>query len=52
VDVKIDVWRGLRSSRIFPESAWIEKMYIAHDLALINAARNDRTSAKQLDLGP
>ena len=35
--VKIDVWRGLRSGRIFQESEWIEKMYIAHDLTAISS---------------
>lgn len=41
-DVKIDIWRGLRSGRIFPESGWTEKMYIAHDLDAISRARTDR----------
>ena len=41
-DVKIDTWRGLRWGRIFPESEWIEKMYIAHDLDAITRARAHR----------
>ncbi len=40
--VKIDIWRGLRSGRIFPESDWIEKMYIAHDLDAISRTRTNR----------
>jgi hypothetical protein len=40
--VKIDIWRGLRGGRIFPESGWIEKMYIAHDLDAISRTRTDR----------
>jgi hypothetical protein len=42
VPVKIDLWRGLRPTRVFPESYWIEKMYVAHDLTAISAARVDR----------
>jgi hypothetical protein len=30
--VKIDRWRGLRNFVAFPESAWLEQMYIAHQL--------------------
>lgn len=41
-EVKIDRWRGLRGGRIFPEADWIEKMYIAHDLTAISAARPER----------
>jgi hypothetical protein len=48
--VKIDRWHGLRAGRIFPESDWIEKMYVAHDLALINAARPADRAVKQLSL--
>jgi hypothetical protein len=35
-DVKIDVWRGLRSQRPFPDDPWLEKMYMVHDLAKIS----------------
>lgn len=34
--VKIDRWRGIRSHRPFPEAAWLERMYMAHDLAAIS----------------
>jgi len=35
-DVKIDVWRGLKTHRPFPEDAWLDKMFMAHDLAAIS----------------
>jgi hypothetical protein len=35
-NVKIDVWRGLKSFRPFPEDPWLDKMYMAHDLAAIS----------------
>jgi hypothetical protein len=35
-DVKIDVWRGLRKGRPFPEAPWLDRMYIAHDLEAIS----------------
>lgn len=31
--VKIDRWRGLKRRSAFPESPWMEAMYMAHDLA-------------------
>ncbi len=49
--VKIDVWRGLRSGRIFQESEWIEKMYIAHDLMAISNVRVERAPLEDLRLG-
>ena len=49
-DVKIDVWRGLRSGRIFQESEWIEKMYIAHDLVAISNVRVERAPLEDLRL--
>jgi hypothetical protein len=49
-DVKIDVWRGLRGGRIFPDSEWIEKMYIAHDLTAISAARPERAPLRDFRL--
>ena len=49
-DVKIDRWRGLRGGRIFPESDWIEKMYIAHDLAAIDETRPDRAPLRDFQL--
>lgn len=35
-DVKIDRWIGLRTGRPFPESHWLSKMYVAHDLSAIS----------------
>lgn len=49
-DVKIDLWRGLRGGRIFPEAEWIEKMYIAHDLTAIGAARMQRPALRDFAL--
>lgn len=49
-DVKIDVWRGLRGGRIFPDSDWIEKMYIAHDLTAISATRLARAPLRDFGL--
>ena len=34
--VKIDLWRGIRKGRVFPEHLWFDKMFIAHDLDAIN----------------
>jgi hypothetical protein len=41
--VKIDRWRGIEKHRPFPESAWLKRMYIAHDLEAISKARIDRS---------
>jgi hypothetical protein len=35
-DVKIDRWRGVEQRTVFTNSAWIKKMYIAHDLTAIS----------------
>lgn len=42
-DVKIDKWRGVRKQRPFPDAAWLEKMYVAHDLAAISRFKPTRT---------
>jgi hypothetical protein len=34
--LKIDRWRGLRDGRPFPESSWIERMFLCHDLESIS----------------
>jgi hypothetical protein len=34
--VKIDRWRGIRTSRVFSEDLWLHNMFIAHDLDSIN----------------
>jgi hypothetical protein len=49
-DVKIDIWRGLRSGRIFQDSEWIEKMYIAHDLSAISSAKVEREPLQDFSL--
>jgi hypothetical protein len=36
--VKIDRWQGLANNRPFPESQWIQQMYVAHDLDAISRA--------------
>jgi len=41
--VKIDRWRGLTSDRPFPEASYLQKMYMAHDLAAISARVLDRS---------
>jgi hypothetical protein len=35
-DLKIDKWRGLRNNRPFPELAWINRMFICHNLESIS----------------
>jgi hypothetical protein len=40
--VKIDSWRGLRNLRPFPEAAWLNRMFIAHDIEAISKARKNR----------
>jgi hypothetical protein len=37
--VKIDRWHGLSADRVFFESPWLSKMYVAHDLAAISKVR-------------
>jgi hypothetical protein len=40
--VRIDRWRGVRKERPFPEAPWLEKMYVAHDIAAIANYRPER----------
>lgn len=40
--VRIDVWRGVKKERPFPEASWLNKMYVAHDIAAINRFRPER----------
>lgn len=40
--VRIDRWRGVRKERPFPEAPWLEKMYVAHDIAAIDSYRPQR----------
>jgi hypothetical protein len=40
--VKIDRWRGIQKLRPFPEAAWLQRMYIAHDIEAISNVRRTR----------
>jgi hypothetical protein len=33
--VKIDSWRGIKEGRAFPDSDWLNGMYVAHDLEAV-----------------
>jgi len=44
--VKIDRWRGISEDRAFPESDWLDRMYVAHDLEAISNARPVREHLK------
>jgi len=48
--VKIDRWRGIQKERPFPESPWLKKMYIAHDLDAISRFKSERSVANDLTL--
>ena len=37
-----DRWQGLRNGRPFPERAFIDKMYVAHDLVNVSSVRLER----------
>lgn len=41
-EVRIDKWRGVCKERPFPEAPWLEKMYVAHDIAAISRYRPQR----------
>jgi hypothetical protein len=43
--VKIDRWRSVDKQRPFPESAWLKRMYISHDLNAISNASVTRKVA-------
>ena len=45
-DVFIDRWYGLTSDRPFPERAFLERMYVCHDLKAISSAALKRPAAK------
>ena len=45
-NVKIDRWRGITEGRAFPESDWLERMYVAHDLEAISKAHATREHLK------
>lgn len=48
--VKIDVWHGIRKDRVFRDEPWLDKMFIAHDLAAINAYANTRAPSLECAL--
>ena len=48
--VKIDRWRGIRKEKVFPESPWLDKMFIAHDLSAIANVNLIRPPAVDLRL--
>lgn len=48
--VKIDQWRGIRKGRAFPESPWLDKMYVAHDMGAISNVTLHRPPAGDLSL--
>jgi hypothetical protein len=41
-DIKIVEWRGLKRNRPFPEEGWLERMFMAHDLAAISRCSLNR----------
>lgn len=43
--VKIDRWYGVKYHRPFPERAFLEKLYVAHDLRALSKAVVERTTA-------
>ena len=47
--VKIDVWHRPFRTRPFPEEEWVQKMYVAHDLAAISAL-SERRPQRWLDI--
>lgn len=44
-DIKIDRWRGIRRSRPFFESIWLDRMYIAHHLTAISRVKHEYRAA-------
>ncbi len=40
--VRIDRWRGVRKERPFAEAPWLDKMYVAHDIAAVTRYRPER----------
>jgi len=43
-NIVIDRWHGVKSGRPFPESPFLDKMYVAHDLEAISKAELKRES--------
>ena len=40
--IKIDVWRGVRNFRPFPDAVHLGRMFIAHDLEALSRSANNR----------
>jgi hypothetical protein len=40
--IKIDRWYGVKYGRPYPERAWLDKMFVAHDLRVVAAAARER----------
>ena len=49
-NLKIDQWRGIRKGRVFTESPWLDKMFVAHDLDAISKVALARPPARDLRL--
>jgi hypothetical protein len=48
--IKIDRWRGIRKGKVFTESPWLDKMFVAHDLDAISKIALARAPARDLRL--
>lgn len=44
--VKIDRWHGVRSGRPFPERAFLDQMFVAHDLEAVSGAQLERDAVE------
>jgi hypothetical protein len=42
--VRIDKWYGIKKERPFPEAPWLDKMFVAHDIAAVNQFRPARAA--------
>ncbi len=45
VQVKIDKWRGVQRDKVFRDSLWLSRMYVAHDLEAISSCELHRSPA-------
>lgn len=43
-EVRIDKWQGVHKERPFLDAPWLEKMYVAHDIAAISRYRPERAT--------
>jgi hypothetical protein len=49
-NVKIDRWRGITEDRAFPESDWLNRMYVAHDLEAVTRSGSPREHFREMPL--